>query len=354
MSIFYSTVARNPLVPELLPDASRLTAAELAAYAATGRALHAAKIAVKRRDFNTWQSAEPASWNRAIPTDLDAAAVGLDATLGLAFFVYVIPDAVGLRDLAPASDQALATNYLTDGSDRWVVLAHGLDVDEDLLTVGQADPILTSFEIAIGDVVCAPTAGCALVGTGSYTRWLSRKTDVQNWEILTSCPTPAALISSWDPSEALLDYFDVTPDGAQLKAKHDRIGYIRLKREDLPADWENALLNLAPEIGGPLVLVTPFAVFVFVELARALVGARYGCRLVDLPVEFRRPGGDPPSLTVARAMGERVRMDPVPGMPGAYLLGGVGRPVRLMDRGVDANGVDLAGWPPAPLPTPIS
>ena len=98
MSIYYSTPARNPLVPEMMPDTSRLSAAEIASYAAGGKALHASGIRPCRRDMSgSWQSAEPPSWNSNSPTDSDCAAVGLDSALGLGFYIYVIPDAVGDR-----------------------------------------------------------------------------------------------------------------------------------------------------------------------------------------------------------------------------------------------------------------
>jgi hypothetical protein len=356
MSIYYSTPARNILVPELLPDTSRLTPAELASYAAGGRALHAAGIHPKRRDFTSWQSAEPPSWNSNSPTDSDAAAVGLDSALGLGFYIYVIPDAVGLLDLVPEGTPALDDNYLTDGADRWVVLAHGLDVSEDLKNAGGVsdDPILTSFQIAVGDVVTAPTVGCSFVGEGSSSRWLSRHSDAEAWQVLEAKPSAAALIAGWDPSEALLDYFDVSPDGAKLKAKHDRIASVRFRRADLGENWQDALWNLPVEAGGPLVMVSPSFVMIFLELSKAVIGSKFGVRLVDLPEGLRLAGGKAPSLTVSRGSGQRVHMDPVPGSAGCYLLGGVGRPLRLLDRGTDQKGVLLAGWPPAPLPTPIS
>jgi hypothetical protein len=340
----------------MAPSVAGLTAEEIAIYAASGRALHAAGITPRRRDFTTWQSMEPASWNRSNPTDADCAAVGLDSTLNLEYYVYVLPDAVGLRDLEPEGTPALDDDYLTDGADRWVCLAHDLDVSEDLkCNLGVIDdPILLSFEIAVGDVVVAPTVGCSFVGEGSYSRWLSRHSDAQEWTLASSKPTAAALIAGWDPSESLLDTFSVTPDGAQLKAKTDRIAYIRLKRADLPADWQDPLLGLPGEVGGPLVLVTPSSVFVYFELPRATIGSAHGVRLADLPSQFRLGNGDAPPLVVARAMGDRVHLDPVPGSAGCYLLGGVGVPIRLLDRGQDARGVQLAGWPPAPLPTPIS
>jgi hypothetical protein len=355
MSIFYSTVARNPLVPEMMPSVSGLSAAELASYAAAGRAIHAAGIVPKRRDMTTWQSQEPPSWNSNSPTDSDAAAVGLDSALGLGFYIYVIPDAVGLLDLVPEGTPALDDNYLTDGADRWVVLAHGLDVSEDLKIGGAtADPILDSFEIAVGDVVCAPTVGCSFVGEGSYSRWLSRHSDAEAWQLLDAKPSAAAILAGWDPSEALLDHFDVTPDGAKLKAKNDRIASVRFRRADLPDNWQDAMWSLPVELEGALVLVSPSFVTVYLELSKAVVGSKYGVRLVDLPEGLRLAGGKAPSLTVSRGSGQRVHMDPVPGSAGCYLLGGVGRPLRLLDRGTDQKGVLLAGWPPAPLPTPIS
>jgi len=354
MSIFYSTPARNPLVPEIQLDVSRLTPAQLASFAASGRALHAAGIRAKRRDFTTWQSAEPAGWDTNNPTDAACAAVGLDAVLGLAWYCYVIPDAVGLRDLAPLGVQALDDNYLTDGADRWVVLAHGLDPDEDLKIgeVGDCE-IKTSFEILAGDVMCAPTVGCTFVGTGSYSRWLSRHSDAQEWELLTSKPAAADIIAAWDPSEVLLDHFAVTPDGAQLKAKNDRIACIRMRRADLPDDWRDQI-STPLECGAPLILIGPSFVTVYLELARSVLGTPYGARLVDFPECFRQANGAPPPMTVARADGKRVHLDPIPGLAGVYGYLGGGVPIRCLDRGVDARGVQLVGWPPAPLPTPIS
>ncbi len=353
MSIFYSTVARNPLVPELMPSVSGLSAEELALYARGGHAIHAAGIWPKRRDFATWQSMEPVSWNSNNPTDSDAAAVGLDAGLALGFYIYVVPGAVGLRDLAPDGVQALDDDYLTDGSDRWVVLAHGLDPDEDLKIGGVGDAaIKTSFEILVGDVVTAPTVGAAFVGTGGYSRWLSRHSDSQEWTLGTSKPTAAAILAGWNEAESLLDHFEEDGRGG-LIAKHDRIAYLRCRREDLPEDWEDGL-TVPAECGAPLVAISPSFITIFFELPKAVTGAAYGVRLVDLPSQFRRFNGDAPPITVARAYGQNVHMDAVPGTAGTYLYHGGGAPIRLLDRGFDARGVMCAAWPPAPLPTPIS
>lgn len=350
MSIFHTIVPINPLVPQVQPSIAGLSAAQLASYAGVGRALHTAGIHPRRLDFGSWQSMPPASWETHSPTESDLAMVGLSLDMGANWYAFVIPDAVALRDLAPEGTPALDDNYLTDGNYRYVVLAHGLDPDNDLSTGmdgGQDDPINLSFEILKGDVLVSPSTGISFVGEGSYSRWITRYSSMDGWQVKTAKPTAADVRAAMEDDDPLFDFFEWTgaAGSPKLKALDDRIAAIVIRRADLREGfWD----DLQASAEAPLVTISPNRVTVFMKLPRIAIGAPHGWRIDGLPASFRRPNGDPLAISEARAMGQRLVMNDVPETAGVYLYGEAGRPVELQDLGVDAKGQWVFGWPTLP------
>lgn len=339
MSAVLTPVARNPLVPELLPDISRLTPAELAAATATGRALHLAKIAPYRLDFTAWQSAEPVGWLTSTPSDEVCAQVGLGADLG--WYQFGVAGVI-LTDLVPDGVNALTDNYITDGSDRWVVLAHDLE-SEDLTNGGGIlpDPILLSFSFVDGIALVPPSSGIAMQGTGSYSRWLCRASEVLYWTLETSCPTVADIQAAQPSQDVFLDYFYWrTAPGGKLEfiTKDDRTCFIRILRSEADPDL---LLRLRQAAWWAI--VSPSFVEVLLRAPKFPGGAPRGFRVTGAPSWLCKNGAQP-SMKIGRGHDHHLQIDHLPGLPGTYEIssGGI---IELVDVGQDRDGVQVFSFP---------